>query len=247
MGKKEIIFKIILFLGDIFLMYLALILTLGIRIGDFSQLQDFFFHFSFFYFFWLLFLFSLDFYELPPFKKNFEFFRNLIIFFFLAGISGVIYFYLQPQLVFTPKTILFLDALIFSLFVLLWRIIFQYILKLQNFKEKIGIIGIRQEFFDLLNKLEESHYQIVVFYLPDEDKKYLSLSQLAKYGIVDNLFQLKEIIKKEKLKSIVLILDSQIVLSFLIWQFYLKPCVFFFKYEKGNFYFNFNIDNFWLN
>jgi exopolysaccharide biosynthesis polyprenyl glycosylphosphotransferase len=190
--------KFILLVGDVVLMYLSLLLTLAIRYGDFSflpgpQTRIFLFHFSFIHLFWFLFLFVLDFYEIPPFRKVFDFFSNLIIFLFLAGAIGVIYFYLQPQQIITPKTILVLDVLIFSLFLCGWRYIFSRILKLQNFREKIVMVGSQSEFKDLPpNLLNQNGYEIVASFDPN------SSFEISK---------LKEIIEKEKVNSIIFALD----------------------------------------
>jgi len=153
------------------------------------------FHFSFISLFWLLFLFLLDFYEIPPLKKVFDFFKNLLIFVFLAGAFGVTYFYLRPQSIITPKTILILDLVIFSVFLCGWRYIFSRILKLQNFREKIVMVGSQSEIKNLpLNLLEQSGYEMVASF--DSDSS-LEISKL------------KEIIKKEKVSSVVFALNSQ--------------------------------------
>jgi len=186
--------------GDIFLMYLALLLTLALRYGDFSflpgpQTRVFLFHFSFISLFRLLFLFILDFYEIPPLKKVFEFFSNLIIFLLLAGAFGVAYFYLRPQPIIAPKTILILDLSIFSFFLCGWRYVFSRILKLQNFKEKIVLIGSLVEFKDLSSDLlNQNGYEMVASFDPNSS---LDVSKL------------KEIIEKEKVNSVVFALNSQ--------------------------------------
>lgn len=192
---KKNFLRLILLIGDVFLMYLALLLTLAIRYKDFSflpgpQTKTFLWHFSFILAFWVLFLFLLDFYEIPTFKKVFDFFYNLIIFLFLAGAIGVIYFYLQPQQIITPKTILVLDVLIFSLFLCGWRYIFSWILKLQNFREKIVMINPPAELKDLSpDLLNQNGYELVASFNPNSDLEFLKL---------------KENIEKEKVNSVIL-------------------------------------------
>lgn len=197
MVNKRNFLKFILLVGDIVLMYGAILLTLAIRYGDFSflpgpQTKIFLFHFSFIYLFWLFFLFLLDFYEIPLFKKVFDFFSNLIIFIFLAGAFGVIYFYLRPQMIITPKTILVLDVLIFGLFLCGWRYVFSWILKLQNFREKMVIIGFQPELKDISSDLlNQNGYEIVASFNPGSFE----------------ISKLKEIIEKENINSIVFALD----------------------------------------
>ena len=195
MRDKNFSLKFVLLVGDIFLMYLALLLALAVRYGDFSfwpgpQTRVFLYHFSFISLFWLLFLFILDFYEIPPLKKVFDFFRNLLIFIFLAGALGVIYFYLRPEALIAPKTILISDLLIFSLFLCGWRYIFSRILKLQNFREKIVMVGSPAELKDLSpDLLNQNGYELVASFNSNSDFEFLKL---------------KETIEKEKVNSIVL-------------------------------------------
>jgi len=198
-NKREFL-KFILLVGDVLLMYSALLLTLAVRYGDFSflpgpQTRVFLYHFSFISLFWLLFLFILDFYEIPPFRRVYDFFKNLLIFIFLAGAFGVAYFYLRPQSIIAPKTILILDLVIFSVFLCGWRYIVSRILKLQNFKEKIVLIGSQSEIKDLpLDLLEQNGYKMVASFNHDSS---LEISKL------------KEIIEKEKVNSVVFALNSQ--------------------------------------
>lgn len=198
MLKKKNFLKFILIIGDIFLIYLALLLTLALRYKDFTflpgpQTKIFLFHFTFISLFWILFLFIFDFYEIPPFRKVFDFFRNLLIFIFLAVAFGVIYFYLRPQPIITPKTILVLDVLIFSLFLCGWRYIFSRILKLQNFREKIVLIGSQPEIKDFsTDLLKQNGYEMVAIF---DSNSFLEFSKL------------KETIEKEKVNSVVFALD----------------------------------------
>lgn len=208
MQEKKNFLKFILLIGDVFLMYLALLLTLAIRYRDFSflpgpQTKIFLFHFSIIYFFWFLILFILDFYKISFLKKIQDFFRNSLIFIFLAGATGTIYFYLQPRLTITPKRILFFDILFFTLFFFIWRLIFIQIFNFFISKEKIIIIGAPTNFSELLNdSLKIGDYQLIAFYSPGSLNKSLSFSKLAKYGIISEIFKLKEIIEKEEVDTI---------------------------------------------
>ena len=205
MQKKNFL-KIILFLGDVLLMYGALFLALAIRYKDFSflpgpQTKIFLFHFSFIHLFWLLVLFIFDFYNPSFLKKTSDLFRNSIIFLFLAGALGTIYFYLQPKLAIAPKTILFLDVLFFTIFLYIWRIVSIQILKIFLTKEKIIIIGAPSSFSQMLNdSLKVGDYQIIAFYNPSSQST--SFSKLAKYGIISEISKLKEIIEKEEVNTI---------------------------------------------
>ncbi len=187
MPKKQFL-KIILFFGDIVLMYSALFLALAVRHGDFTFLPGvhtwiFLVHFSVIYFFWLLILFAFDFYEILYIRKVFDFWRNLTLFLVFASGLAIAYFYLQPELAIAPKTILFLFILIFGFLFCGWRSFFSYILKLKNLKEKLIIIGDKKEIEEILPKISEKGYEII--------------------GIISEIAVLKQIIKKEKTDLVV--------------------------------------------
>jgi len=215
MKTKIKFLKFILCLGDLFLMYLAILLALAIRYGDFSflpgpQTKIFLFHFSFIHLIWLFLLFLLDFYEIPPFKKFSGFFANLVIFLFSAGAVSTIYFYLNSKTSIAPKTILALDIFIFGIFLTLWRYLFFQILKVKNFREKIVIFGFRPELEELLKKyLSFGGYEILAIFVPNTTlaEKIKSLSWASKYRIFSNFQKLKEIIEAENVTSVVLALN----------------------------------------
>ena len=212
MQNKHNFLKFTLFIGDIILIYLALYLALVVRYGGFpfwpeDKVIAFFFQFSFISVIWILLLYILDFYEIPLFKRVFDFFRNLLIFIFLASILGTTYFYLKPEIGIAPKTILFLDVLIFSLLLCSWRYIFYRILKIRNFREKIVIIGFRPGLEELTDKrfLSRAGYEILAFFAPDASfsEKLLAFTDMAKYGVVSDINKLKEIVEKERVSLIV--------------------------------------------
>ena len=188
MKNKNNFLKIVLLMGDIVLMYSALLLTLAVRHGDFTFLPGdhtriFLVHFSVIYLFWLLILFAFDFYEISYIRKKFDFLRNLMLFLIFATGLGIAYFYLQPELAIAPKTILFLHILIFGLFFYFWRSFFVSILRLKNLKEKIMIIGEQKEANEILSSISGQGYEVV--------------------GIVSNVSHLKEIIEKKKVDLVV--------------------------------------------
>ncbi|MBM3250621.1 MAG: exopolysaccharide biosynthesis polyprenyl glycosylphosphotransferase [Candidatus Nealsonbacteria bacterium] len=212
MKNRKRFFKFILLTGDIILIYSALFLALRVRYGDFSfwistQIKVILFHFSFIFFFWFIFLYILDFYEIPPLKKVFDFFRNLLIFIFSAGALGAVYFYIRPETLITPRITLFLNALIFSVLFCGWRYIFSHILKLKNFREKIAVIGFKPGLEEVIDNqiLSRAGYEISVFFNPETFslEKFSHFLSLAKYGVVFDIKELREIIKKERIGTVV--------------------------------------------
>jgi hypothetical protein len=214
MSSKKLL-QISFLVGDIFLMYLALLSTLALRYGDFSfwpgpQTRIFLWHFTFIHLIWIFLLFLLDFYEVSPLKKISNFSSNLIIFLFSAGATGTIYFYLNPKTQIYPKTILALDVFIFGIFLSLWRYLLLRLLKLRNFREKIVILGFKPELEELIEKyLPFEVYEILAFFTHNSSliKELNFFSNFVKYGTLSNIDKLREIIKKENINSIVLALD----------------------------------------
>ena len=108
-------FKIILFWGDILIIYIALFLALAARNNNLIlRFNNFFYSFLALYAFWLIVIFILNLYDLNFFKKPIDFYFSLIVFSILAFLSGVAYFYFYPQPDITPKTILILNVIFFD-------------------------------------------------------------------------------------------------------------------------------------
>lgn len=217
MQNKHNFLRFVLFVGDIVLMYFSLLLALAMRYGDFSflpgpQTRIFLFNFSFIFLTWIFLLALLDFYEIPPLIKTFDFFYNLIIFLILASTVSVAYFYLKPEVLITPKTILALDIIITGFFLVLWRYLFNKILRLENFQEKIIVIGYNPNLKEIVQKyLKGSGYEISAFFEPGSypPKELTSISNLAKYGTISDISKLREIINKEGVVAAVFPLELQ--------------------------------------
>lgn len=117
--------KFILILGDIITLYFCLFLTLLIRFyKNFSKelYIEHALYFTTIYVIWLILIFSFRFYEThKPIKKPFDIITNTLYFSIINLFLSVLYFYLTPNQLITPKTILILNVLIFALFFFLWR------------------------------------------------------------------------------------------------------------------------------
>lgn len=120
--KKE---PILLLLGDVFLLYFSLGLTLVIRYGSFPTLVEYTaiaLPFSLLFLVWILVFFIAGLYEkhtvilktkLPKILVNAQIANTVI---------AIVFFYFIPFFTITPKTILFIFLLIFTLGALGWRI-----------------------------------------------------------------------------------------------------------------------------
>lgn len=188
--KHEATNKFFLFLGDIFLLYLSLFFTLLIEYGGipiFPSLEAFFIYSTWLFLLWLFFLWMLDFYSLKIKAGSFDFFRYLLIFVFLCLFSGVLYFYFQPDLPISPKTIFVLQIIIFCLLFLCWRVLFDFVFKKRTKKKKIIILGSPPELEDLLSHLKKplSSYKVIGLF----DEK--------------NSKEIEKVIEKEKVRKVI--------------------------------------------
>lgn len=196
-------YKIFLAAGDAFFLYLSLFLSLVSRQGFYFgglEYKRLFPHFSLLFLFWIFFLFILDFYSLKLRISEFNFFRYLLIFSFLALFSGVLYFYLQPQLSLTPRIILFLTVFLFALFFYGWRFLLEWLFSEKISKEKILFLGSASELEELKYWLEKpfSPYKVAGVYSGEGDqnklKEILDQEQVEKIIFSNCVERFKEIL-----------------------------------------------------
>ena len=148
--------KTTLVIIDIALMYLALFIVLAFRYHDFSifpgpQSGQFFFHFSFIHLFWLGLLYAFDLYDVFLVKKFLFFLKNLFLFSIFAFAAGAVYFYLNLHSLISPKTILFFDVLLLSVFILLRSFIASGIDAARRHSKNIAVVGWCPQMEELLS------------------------------------------------------------------------------------------------
>jgi len=123
--------KILLLLGDIFVLYLSLFLTLLLRFNQNYNSSVFIRHlphFSIIFIFWLLSIFSFRLYEInKPLIRKEELAVNILNFSIINFFLSIAYFYIIPQNLITPKTILVINIFIFGIIFYFWRISFKNI------------------------------------------------------------------------------------------------------------------------
>lgn len=175
MVKKEKLLKICLLVGDFLLMFVALFVSLVLRNRGFNfNFVNFVSAFSALFVLWLPFIYALDFYEIHYLKKAL-FLYNLLVFCFISLFLGLAYFYLRPELTFTPKTILILNVFIYVVIFYVWRYLFGKII-IKNFKNKIVFTGDFENLIEILNKAKESNFEV----LPSNTKENVDYVILGK-------------------------------------------------------------------
>jgi len=116
--------QILLIIGDIFLLYLSLLLALFFGFWGGFTWKVFLNHllpFSILYLVWLIIFYIFGFYDLTLFKTPFIFYVRILtgLGFILA--LGITFFYFTPFFGITPKTNLLLNVLIFGILIFGWR------------------------------------------------------------------------------------------------------------------------------
>ena len=147
-NKKE---PFLFFIGDLFVFFLSLWVSLLLRNLSIPSLSNFLEHivpFGIIFLLWTLVFFIVGLYnkyttilkERTPFIIiNAQVFNSFI---------AVLFFYLIPYFGITPKTILFIDIVISVILIYMWRIYGQYIFKVKR-KIPAIIVGSGEEMYDL--------------------------------------------------------------------------------------------------
>ena len=166
--------QILLFLGDIFLLYISLLIALFIDFREnfnWEVFSEFFFPFSILYFFWLIIFYIFGFYDLRPLPIPLSFYTQLSASLLVSLTIGMIFFYLFPGFGIRPKTILVLFILVFGFLFWFWRKIF-YSLFSSYFFNQVAIVGKNSEAEKLAKEITNSPYlgyKFVNFLNPEEN------------------------------------------------------------------------------
>lgn len=191
MGNK--IKKVLLLLGDIGVIYLALLLMLYFRYGTLWEAQwpQHFYPLTIVYFFWLAAFYVIGLYDLNLARNNFVFFATLGRALVINILLAVIFFYFIPYFGITPKTNLFINLITFALLFTLWRQLYNYFIKTAGFLNNILIVGQSQETKELIE------------YINDNPQLGFRVKKVIQSKEIRLLSDLTEIIVKEKIQTIV--------------------------------------------
>ena len=182
--------KILLIVGDILFLYLSLWLTLMLRFGsplDISVLQRHFLPFTFVYLFYLLTFYIFGLYDLKLAKNDLAFYSALLKSLVICALLGFSFFYLIPQFNISPKTILFLNLILFFIFLSFWRQIFNIFIKLPTLYENIIIVGKNPQTLELKDKINSNPqlgYKIISLVDPEKEKLSGLLNQKYKNSTI---------------------------------------------------------------
>ena len=158
--SKENLRRWLLFWGDVFLLYVSLLLTVFFRSFWGVSWRTFSSHllpFSIIYFFWLILFYIFGLYDLNLIKTKLLFYPRLLGALATGLGLGMIFFYLIPLFGITPKTNLILNVLIFGILLIFWHKFFYY--KFSGyFLDKVAILGISAQTKELTQEILNRPY-----------------------------------------------------------------------------------------
>lgn len=131
MSRKTIIFWFII-LPDILLLYASLWIAVILRYGANTARVDWPAHiqaFSMVFAVWLLVFFIYNVFDVATFRRYTILLRNLFAAMVINGLVAVLYFYVQPDLILTPRRLLLIAVLVTYVLVLGWHLLVKYFLK----------------------------------------------------------------------------------------------------------------------
>lgn len=176
--------QLILFGGDVLVLYFSLFLTLFIRYGEISDsVRDSHLRpFTTLFVFWLLVFYIIGFYELSELKNNADFGKKFGLGLLINFILAIAFFYFIPGFTITPKTNLFIFLLIFGSATYSWRTAYNNVLNARAPNVKILLVGYNQtvqEVVNIISKHPQLGYEIK-FWMKEglQDKEFGHLSQI---------------------------------------------------------------------
>jgi len=150
----------ILILGDIIVLYGALILTLILRYGP-SHLNEFLSShlkpFSLIFLVWLFVFYLADLYKDRNLRSDLDAIQTFILSIVISVVSSIILFYLFPSLFeLTPKTNLVIFAFIFGTLDIGWRFLIVKIYITSGLRNKLVFVGDSPAIYELMNYLKNN-------------------------------------------------------------------------------------------
>lgn len=154
MSRKTVIFWFIV-LPDILLLYASLWIAVVLRYGAKTDLVDWPAHlqaFSVIFAIWLLIFFINNLFEVSTFRRYTILLRNLFAAMVVNGLVAVLYFYIQPNLILTPRRLLLVAVLVAYVLILGWHLLVKYFLK-NRLIEHVYVFAFADEPKELLEEI----------------------------------------------------------------------------------------------
>ena len=191
-----------LFWGDLLIFTFSLWLTLAVRFHTWPTAGDYWEHlwpFGLLFLIWSLIFFIAGLYE----KHTVSFKRHLLARIInaqiLNSLLAVVFFYFIPYFGITPKVILFIYIIIFSLLILLWRLYGQKLFGLKT-REKGLVLGRGEELIQLVKEVNAN---------PRYGLEIVSSFDLDNFGAVDFQADILDQIKSRNISVVILDLHNE--------------------------------------
>jgi exopolysaccharide biosynthesis polyprenyl glycosylphosphotransferase len=203
MSKK--IKSFILLAGDIILMYFSLYLALIIRYGGRPSPGLWHLHFSSFteiFVIWVLVFYISSLYNFRLSVSDSRFFQTLFKSFVISTILSILLFYFIPTANISPKTNLAVFIIVFACLFIVWRCLFNLILKSYLPKNNLAVIGQNNLVKEMINELKQKpQLGFQVSFILDEKAQAKELDGVP---IFNDLKNLPELIIKRRINNIIL-------------------------------------------
>lgn len=185
--------KILLFFGDILLLYFSLAGALLIGFGKNFEWKIFSSHllpFTILYAVWLIVFYIIGLYDFDLIKTSFKVYSHIITALGFGLALGIMFFYLIPFFGITPKTNLVLNAVFFGIFSFYWRKLF-YLLFSLHFQNQVAIIGTNpqaKELAEYIQKNPQLGYKFIAFFDSTKDvAKQVQKTKIDTLILAENL------------------------------------------------------------
>lgn len=203
--KNSIRFKkFVILLGDVFILFLSLRLTLYIRYDQSLSQEVWLQHlwpFSIIFTGWLVVFYIIGLYNLHSAINNADFIKKTINGIILVGLLSTAFFYLNLSEI-APKTNLIIFISIFAVLFLAWRTFFNWSIRNHLPKTNIAIIGSNEQVKEIIKKInaEPQLGYNISFILSDTEV----LDNIDEVPVIKNVSELEKLIIEKKIKKIIL-------------------------------------------
>jgi len=185
--------KILLWGGDIAVLYLALFLTLLIRYENTwpKQWHIHLIPFTIIYFSALLVFYIIGLYDITLARNNLYFFLTLVKALVINAAMAISFFYFIPYFGITPKTNLFINLIIFAALFIGWRQLYNHLIKTPTLLNNVLVLGQNQESKELIQ------------YIKNNPQLGYHIKKIAEIDEVKILYDLIEVLIQEKIQVVV--------------------------------------------
>ena len=200
--------KFLLFAVDLLALYAALVFTLFLRYGEQFQAQydKQLYPFLPIFILWVLVFYIANLYEPRQLRNNVFFYSSLFQAIAIATGVSVIFFYIIPAYIITPKTNLVLFVAIFAGLEFLLRYSFNNTFE-KGSKKSVLIVGANAQALELAKFIKENpHLGYKLSYVVDLTPGIMSgvENELERFGIVQGVSNIGHVIKENDINTVVL-------------------------------------------